>query len=75
MTHDPRSQPDLATENARLRSANAKLVEACKRVRDMIARDLTNFGPCDHDVGICYCVEGMEIEILADAIAAAEAQP
>lgn len=30
MTPDPRSQPDLATENARLRSANAKLVEACR---------------------------------------------
>lgn len=70
MTEETRCWNDLAKDNARLRSANAKLVEAAKDAQHELDRLQWLIGDqADHD-----SIDAVQ-ETLKDAIAEAEAQP
>lgn len=65
MPEDPRCWNDLATDNARLRAVNAKLVEALKYARIRLANCAASHGN-DGEV-----IAGL-LKPLDDALAAAE---
>ncbi len=77
MTPDPHSQPDLATENARLRSANAKLVSVCRHAEGRIVNLYKAIGPSANREGggNGHAENDDVVHMLRAAIAEAEAQP
>jgi hypothetical protein len=70
---DPRCWNDLATENAALKAENARLREALTKAASIVADDVRELGPCDHNVGICICELRRDLDEIRAALAHGQA--